>query len=448
MFHYVHTSSELLGTNTIEFLDNYVDSYLYSLIYALQSSNFGLDSLHKLVDNLDPSKDDIKSYSQRVRDKYNKQLFIDSGGYSIIVGDVSPRDLGKFIECYHEFLHKYPHLFDKIFSLDIPVFLKHTEYNTVKFIKEQNMKSVNLSKQILTQNNLFDKFIFVWQFTTPNKYNVWRSVYEKVLADTNVQHFGIGGMVGLRGRTGIRFSPFIAMEYKLLKLIYDKNYSKESYIHNLGVYGLHDRFLMAFFHRLFNEYYLKDKNSSVVVSYDTINYFTSGIFNVRKPTCVIKEQDGIMYKCNVLDLDDRNKLRYLIHNEELFENIIKDIDNLIDGNKLKDTRLFCLLNVVSNLEIDKLFDDVVRNFDIVKLFTSCNNFHEFKNKFSPIYDHLSNIYPFAFANRKYNTMLNFQFVYNFHHWWLKDKSDSKLEQMCEKFIKNYIKIPSKFDLAP
>lgn len=141
---YVHTTGDIIETNQLKLMSKYVNNYLFSLIAGLRQGSFGFDTLHRITQ-------DIIEYKKMLGN--NRKFFIDSGGYSIITGDVSPRDISKFIECYNLFLDRdAPDNCDHIFSLDIPIFLKYKEFNTSKYIYEMNLKSIQESKKILLKN--------------------------------------------------------------------------------------------------------------------------------------------------------------------------------------------------------------------------------------------------------------------------------------------------------
>ena len=251
-YRYVHTTGEVVEPNQLKLIDKYVNNYLFSLIGGMRQNQFGYNTLHTITE-------EIKKYRQ-VLDN-GRKFFVDSGGYSIIAGQVSPRDVSKFIECYDMFLERdAPDNCDYIFSLDIPIFLKYPQQNNIKTIYEANSRSISSSLKVLEKNpKLFDKFVFVWQFKLLKQYNIWKRIYnENNIESSPIKHFGIGGLVSLRGITGIKFSPFISMAYKCLKIIHDKNINDTSILHILGVYHLHDRVIMSFLHKLFNRYYLKN----------------------------------------------------------------------------------------------------------------------------------------------------------------------------------------------
>jgi hypothetical protein len=426
MFTYVHTTGDIIEDNQKKLIDEYVDCYLFSLIAGLRQQNFGFDTLHRVTQ-------EIIKYNQVLGT--DRKFFVDSGGYSIIAGDVKARSVAKFIECYNLFLERdAPEHCDHIFSLDIPIFLKEPQFNTVKYITEMNEKSIQGSLAVIEKNPLlYDKFIFVWQHKMLNQYHVWKKLYEKNLAaNPKIKHFGVGGMVGLRGITNIQFSPFISMAYKCLDLIEKKNLNELSIIHMLGIYGLHDRVIMAFIQRLFNKYYLKDNECKVKITYDTVNYSLSGLYKLREQVVIIPENDKYIwgYAHDLIDKLDR-----IIDNPEILDIIKRGLDNVNNGEQVDNTRISSMLNVITQIMIDRIIDKEIIENNIVDLFIQNSSFNSFKNKMNQIFQKLEYEYPLIFGNRTKKNLINFQYCYAFHQWWLEGRDPNKLEVLIEKFIK-------------
>jgi hypothetical protein len=433
MFKYVNTLTKLnFSQHEVNLLTQYVDYYLISLINGLNQSSFGLDTLVRTANSI-----------EKLHKKFPGIWMIDSGGYSIIVGDVSPRDLSKFLECYHYYLKTYVETnCDYILSLDIPILLKYPEYNNVNFIKKMNLESGFRSKEILDANEkLYDKFIFVWQFKTHKQYKIWCDVYDEVYTNNNkLKHFAIGGQVGLRGVTGINFSPFIGNCYQILDLIYNKDLDCESIIHLLGIYGLHDRFLMGIFDRLFN-YYLNERQGSVKITFDTVNHMISGLYKVRELKSIIVEENNIIYDYNHLLID---KFHLLIENDNTCQSVQLDLQNILNNTRINNTSVIATLEVVKNQIFNQIMENAIDHYKIIEMFLESKNFNKFKNNFTPIYLRLEKDFPYIFRNRLSKVLINFQLTYSFHEWWLQGRDPKRLQQLMYKYIK-LINYP--FDLA-
>ena len=435
-FRYTHTTGDVIEARQLKLIDKYVQNYLFSLIKGLRQGTFGFDTLHRV-------SEEIKEYRKVLNG--DRKFFIDSGGYSIIAGDVSPRDVNKFIECYNMFLEKDAlENCDYIMSLDIPIFLKYPQQNNIKTIYEANSRSISSSLKVLNKNpGLYNKFIFVWQFKLLKQYNIWKRIYnENNIESSPIKHFAIGGLVSLRGITGIKFSPFISMAYKCLKIISDKNINDTSILHILGVYGNHDRVIMSFLHKLFNRYYLKDKLCKIQMTYDTVNFSLSGLYKLKEQIMFIPEDDGSYTFGFAHELI--NKMDRVIDDPEILETVTRDLTCVLNNTPVEETRMASLLNVITQTTIDKIIDDEIDKNKIVELFLETSNFNSFKNKILPILRELEYKYPLIFGNRTKKNLINFQYVAAFHNWWQNGRNEAELEKLMEKFIQ-LISFP--FDLS-
>ena len=111
------------------------------LDYSYDSIKLTNNLLISMIDVLNSNNSHSKSFSffkslhemnyvYRKTIKYN--VFLDSGGYSIIVGDVKGSQTREFIENYVKRILEGKLIYDYVFSLDIPVFLNEPNYNTIK----------------------------------------------------------------------------------------------------------------------------------------------------------------------------------------------------------------------------------------------------------------------------------------------------------------------------
>jgi type VI protein secretion system component Hcp len=78
----------------------------------MNSNLMGSNSILEFSDNLKKLKKELINQ--------NNKIYVDSGGYSIIKGDVRFDSTKRFIECYNYFILNESSSCDRIFSLDIP----------------------------------------------------------------------------------------------------------------------------------------------------------------------------------------------------------------------------------------------------------------------------------------------------------------------------------------
>lgn len=92
---YVHVASEksLKSKYISQAIVRVTQNSLYSLIEGFRSQSFGLHSLNKVAHN-------IRKYTKDFVLPNGGQIMTDSGGYSIIKGDVHPSKIRLLLECY------------------------------------------------------------------------------------------------------------------------------------------------------------------------------------------------------------------------------------------------------------------------------------------------------------------------------------------------------------
>ena len=213
--------------------------------------------------------------------KFN--TFLDSGGYSIIVGDVKANQTREFIERYNTRIIEGKNIYDYVFSLDIPIFLSEPQFNTKDAIKQFNKESlIQTYNQAAKDEILRKKLYFVWHFKIKEQYDIWNELYEELKINNLIQNRAVGGMVGLRGITQIDFSPFIAPMYRCLLDYINGDTSVPFRFHALGVYIQHDRFFLCFLEKLFNWYLSKlNLNDNSHITYDSVNYMRTAQLRSR-----------------------------------------------------------------------------------------------------------------------------------------------------------------------
>ncbi|MFW6281561.1 MAG: hypothetical protein ACOC1O_02045 [bacterium] len=437
MYKYIHTTSSVITRGKKkDLIKDYVSNYLFSLYYAFTVNSFGFDSVDRFAINK------VRVFYENLYK--NEELFIDSGGYSIIVGDVNPRDVQILIDCYHYFAENYKDIYHKILSLDIPVFLNYPQYNNIKTIYDYNYTSISKSKEMLKNNkDLYDKYIFVWHFKIKKQFEIWKNLYNEFFEDDyNLNKFAIGGLVGLRGTTGIKFSPFIVPIYRILKAIEKRGNLHDKYlIHILGVYGLHDRLTMQFMEKLINNYYFKNNNFETDISYDTINYQVSGFYKSRHFPLFE------MFNCNPLK-SPKDKYHILIKRlfkqKNIQDELMEEIERILGNKEMKDMEFFSLTYTVYSQILDWSMKKFIDNERILEIFLECKNFNILKNKLLPIFNNKTKNYPFSLKGLRENLLSNFFWLSNLHLIWENDADMNRIDKGIEKFIEQ-INFPADLD---
>lgn len=407
---------------------------LYSLIEGLKQSDFNTHTLRMVMES-------IKSYSDLYVNPVTGEIFVDSGGYSIIVGYVHPEDIRRFIGCYNVYTEHERHIYQAIFSLDIPFSRKFPSLNTKQNIYEFNEISLRTARALLLKYpEIQDKYFFVWHFKMLSQYGIWKDIDDKLGLNSIIKNRAIGGMVALRGMTGIKFSPFTPLAYRcLFDYINAKDYKRPFTLHLLGMYIPYDRFQMALLDHLFARY-LEDQ-IDVKLTYDSIN-----------PTHTVRMNKELqLYVGNGNGLEVYPSLIDAPH--ELLENIYaEDVDFLIDeigrrrsGQNLVHSDSFAALNIFSNKNIDNFFLHVVESYGIADMFFSFKSSTPVLYKVDLILRDLCKKYKGLFTRSTVSSIKkNIEITFLYHDWFINYRDYTSLDTMIVQFIKS-IKFP--FDLS-
>ena len=227
-------------------------SCLFSLIDAYQQKDFGLDTCMR-------TRSYIRYLRKKILDPFDAQFYWDSGGFSFIKGQIHRLDIVKMLECYIDIITKEEKLVDFFFSLDLPKSFKYKTFNTYHNLYHYNRISLlKTFKMIEKQPQLTNKLFYIWQFRNRRIYEVWKHLHRDFTKSGHSKYIkcrAIGGMVGIKGMTGINFSPFIALAYRCFQdYLTAENYDQDFRLHLLGVNTKPDRFLIAFMEKLFSRY--------------------------------------------------------------------------------------------------------------------------------------------------------------------------------------------------
>jgi len=405
----------------------------------------GLKQIHFDHSTLKVAIDYIRKYNQLYVKPTNSISYVDSGGYSIIVGDVSPINIPRFIYYYNYYLETEVDTYDYIFSLDIPIFLGHPKYNTMVDIERFNRQSLTESIVKLRENPILqDKWYFIYQFKVKGQYEIWNKLFNELEIKNLTTNYAAGGMVGLRGilrkdpgSKDINFSPFTAIAYKcLFDYLTGKKVGQEFRFHTLGIYIKYDRFHLYLLEKLFKQYLqMEGLHSNVCVTYDSVNYMR---------TAQLKVRDLVIYQFTE---DDNEPL--IIHQQiqttprEIFEEVYgnklveigEEVSLLMESKNLTNIDSFTPMNVYSNVQLDKFFSYIIDRYEIDKLFFSCQNWTQFSRRTLPILYTIQAKWPLIFTPKLIRCIEeNLRLTYIFHNCWMKERSEVKLNSIINAFI--------------
>lgn len=407
---------------------------LYSLIDGLKGENIGSESVGGIANK-------IEDYRKQVSLPAGAKIFVDSGGYSFIKGELAESNLDLAISLYQSFLQLKSETFNFIFSLDIPYSIKYQEFNTVKKVYKYNKISLEQSIRVLKADpNLVEKFFFIYHFKTDNHYKIWQDLGRELSIGNYVKYRAIGGMVSLKEMARISIAPFIATTFQCLYDYQNSPFNGEDFrVHFLGINVAYDRFIIAFLERLIQRYL--GPSIPVLFTYDTIKFKRDAMY---RQDYICEFDNGILHAHDPLAIPDSFYQRIYQGNEEIIDLTKQDLIRKASGKKHRNQENIAPLTISSELAIDQFFEHVIGANEMVGgIMESRNIVHSknfFKRKLPEVFDGYHDI----FTKQTIKSMLDsLTHVYKFHRWY-KDLHDQKtLDLMSMEFITKDIHFPGR-----
>jgi len=203
---------------------HHFEDYLISIAEPTTSKSWTLQDIYKQLKKIN---------RQRLP---GLKLYLDSGGYQVIVGHITENRIKEYTDVYHFIIEKFINDIDFIFSLDI---------NTPKFSKEKLIKYNDYSidesiKLIKKYPELSDKQLFVVQSRFPHILKDWLELMDRHDIFLYYQRYSFGGLVGLKSETKVQFNHFVPMVFWLATYIQNRRKQETPFpekikqIHMLG----------------------------------------------------------------------------------------------------------------------------------------------------------------------------------------------------------------------
>lgn len=419
------------------------------LIPSIINNRVAGNGLHSLIDglkgeNIDSEKmglkaNKIEQYHQQVSEPAKAELYIDSGGYSFIKGDLAPHNLFLAIDLYTSFLKERSDDYDYIFSLDIPYSLKFDNFNTKENVYYYNKKSLEYSIDILRKYpELVEKFYLVNHFKTIDHYQIWRQLHTELSLGNYIKYYAIGGMVSIKEIADINIAPFIATAFQCLWDYENSPYNGQDFrIHFLGISVDYDRFLIAFLERLFQRY-LGD-TIPVSFTYDTIKFKRSAMY---RQDHICDFDQGILHAYSPVAIPDHVYQSIYLGYEEIIDLVKLDLARKDTGEKHENQANIAPLVISSELAIDRFFEHQIEFYEMVDImFNSRNIIYFDSNIQESIKSALKGYHMILGKKIAVSIHESLMHVYKFHRWY-KDLHEAKtLDQMSMEFITKDIHFP-------
>lgn len=423
---YVAGSSDISNKNKnlFQLISQQTTGLLYSLVNGMSKKNLGAIPMT-----------DVANKINNCRNLFNNgKLFVDSGGYSIIKGDIPIDTINFIIDCWAYYAKHARDKFDFLFSLDIPLSIEYDELNTKQKIYKYNKISLSVLVNLIKQfPELREKLIFVWQFKMLSQYEIWRKLYDELELSKHIKHRAIGGMVGLRKlNKSLNFSPFTGMVFRcLLDFINSENNRGEFRLHFLGINIKYDRFHIALLERLCAHYLGNEITAKF--SYDSIN-FAHTARKKKDLSFYSIEYDTIVQYRDITSVPDE-VLKNVYGEYNLYTYIKSEIQLRKNNKNIKNIFSFAPLNIHSNMTLDRYFEKVIDEHSLVDIIINNESITTVLGLLHPILEELSNKLPEVFTQEvKESINKNIRITHSLHKLFVK-----KLYSDLDNYIKYLIK---------
>ena len=226
------------GSDMSKPIFQYFENYLVSLGEPITSPAWNNEKLDKHIK---------KMISEKPSDN---GLYIDSGGFQIIIGYIEPYRIKDYINAYHRILVKNKAKIDTIFALDvfsIDMFPKISQGfsaegdNRIPVIPEKFDKKNPILNELFELNKysmymsicqikrypeIKDKQIFILQSSNSLTFEIWRELFLYLNVYKYYKRWSIGGLVGLKKKNNSKFSH--AVPATLWLLTYQKHFQTKN----------------------------------------------------------------------------------------------------------------------------------------------------------------------------------------------------------------------------
>jgi len=363
------------GNEMSDVIFNYFNHYLISIGEAATSTGWQTKA--------------ILNHTRNVLKEKPKDLniYLDSGGFQIIVGYIEKWRINEYIQAYHLAFELNIDKIENIFSLDIFNGDILNEKNGQGELFNFNKYSINQSIDLIKRRpEAADKQLFVLQTSNSMTLRHWKKlVFDPVTKPYEYfKRWSVGGLVGLKKATNARFSH--AVPATLWFLTYQKILGfKIDQIHWLGQSSRLSFLSMGLFERLYNLNMTSD--SSALVRFAPIAQKLPLIHQHNKDEFELASEIAdidIMLKHHSFDKNKRTKHKENEYSEEeIFDKLLKlknnskNLPKKIYLNQDKKEYKYFADQFKSRYEYSKLFFEnhkILDNADLTELQAQGVNF--------------------------------------------------------------------------
>jgi hypothetical protein len=420
-----------------------IRSELHTAFFENVSSKITEKFLVSMINGYTSKKNHIFQLS-KVAEKIQKLVnvspgqvrpYIDSGGYSIITGEVPYERIEPVSDLYRMYLRSEPKGVYKIFTLDIPCNKMDDRVNTRTAIKKFNMLSLEKTKEVCQEKtSVSDRLMFVWHFKLKAQYRIFKKLYQELRVPDWTAGQAIGGMVGVRKQTGIKFSPFVGMAYECFW-----NYLKHGdktlpfNLHFLGISNIKDRFIILLLEKIFERYC--ENAFEFDFTYDSVTPVQT---TRTMPHFPIFKYDGETLKCyQTIMIMPPSLIDEIYTDAKLNAYVHMEYERRMNGERLANASTFGALSVKGHMDLDLFLSDIIDEYFFVDAVVQSESEGRLMNIAIKSFRSLEKKYPYVFSKKLCSSILEtLSFFYLYNRWFLKDKSETQLDKLMLHVIKN------------
>jgi len=388
----------------------YYPDFLVSMAEPTTNKSWTLFQIDKQMKKIIKQKNKYKEIYPEIADKI--KLFVDSGGFQVIMGYITKRRVKEYIRTYHYLLKKYKDDIDYIFSLDV----MNRGWNKQEQI-EFNDYSINQSIQLIKEiPEIADKQLFIVQTRTEHVFDLWKELMDKHNIYQYYERYSFGGLVGLKKETNAKFSHVIPFIFWLLLKIKINN-GNIKHLHLLGQSSK-----LMIFTSILIENLLRYHNLNIDITMDSSELIRFAKIDHKLPILCKKDNKYEFVK-------ERRDLHKLLDNHSLkhtFDNIEEKKTLLCEYGKLENADFvdFMCQNINSMITFSHEFLDNKSENELI----------DFLNKSPQEIKDLSPVFNQGrLAQEIYN---NNQLIKEFLNLYLKEDL-IEIENKCFEILKNY-----------
>lgn len=256
----------------------------------------------------------------------NMIMYVDSGGFQCIMGYISADHVLDYMKCYCDFLNRYKTNFSYAFSLDLPP--NDFMFKTIKEAREFNIATYRGLSELVDEEVMKSKIIFVYHFTSMRIWNVWNDILD--YADNFSSYWSAAGIA--RKKTFQRPSVWLYTPVLLRYIRYFQN-NDPSKLNNLKFHILGDFTpLTILFSKLVSEYLRRVYNIKLYITYDASSICVG---NLRHRFInVFRDKDHVWHYID-LKRRERDKRNPLFNNKRNSDIALEEIQSFAEHEGFK-----------------------------------------------------------------------------------------------------------------